>query len=406
MRKIKKINSSSFLSKIIDTVIGKGAYTLFMFLFTVICARLFGAETFGEYTYLFTLVTIFSYLITLGLDNGLVYSLPKDGKKYVSFAFLLNVISFLLISCLFIIFVDNRNFLKMLPIIGLFSLELMFFAIYKFTGNFRGYYLVNGILSMILRIIIVILLWFMYEDSINSIILGVTISLLIANLFYLYKSKIFFGPIYVNKELLKFSIPLIMANMTTIFLGKVGILMLGSMATNKDVAIYQIITQIAGFIGLLLIIFSSVFAPQIAKFFHEKEMQKVKYLYIKSTRILFGIGLAFAVIVILFSDEILWIFGDEFVDGKIALIYLVGGQFVNVAVGGVWTLLAMTGKPKLQMYANIFSLFLNIVLNAILIPYYGFLGAAISSMICISITNIIGYLIVSRTFNLKVFKFI
>src|SRR5699024_8610213 len=104
-----------------------------------------------------------------------------------------------------------------------------------------------------------------------------------------------------------------------------------------------------------------------------------KALYIKATRFLFVFSLISTFLLLVFSEFILSVFGAEFVQGQSALILRTLGQFVNIAVGGVWYMLSMTGKPKFQMYANSFALLLNILINFILIPKYGISGAAFAS---------------------------
>ncbi|WP_342470247.1 flippase [Ureibacillus sp. FSL K6-3587] len=402
----EKLIKNVFLKKILDSIVGKGAYSIFTLLFSLVCTRLFGAEIFGEYTYAFTIITILSIAAKFGLDNGLIYSLPKNKYKHVSFSFLANfVISILLIVVVWLL-TDNKILKLMLPIVWLYSVEYLFFSLYRSDGKFKEFYKINGFLSMVIRIGFVVLLFYILGQNIYSIIIATYISFIFSNIIYFIQNKYKFEKLILDVGLLTYSFPLLLSNMVSLLMGRIDILMLGSLGTKTEVGIYQIVVQISGLISVILVIFISVFAPRVANYYHNGEIEKIRQLYTKTTRVLFILSLMITMMIILLSEFILSIFGKDFINGQMALIYMCIGQFVNVAVGAVWTLMSMTGKPKFQLYSNIISLILSVILNLLLIPKFGMNGAAISTMFTISFTNIIGYVVVKKEFKVKVFKFI
>lgn len=405
-RLLNKIKKDNFLLKIIETFIGKGAYSIFTLLFTFICAKLYGAEVLGEFTFAFTIITILAIFSTMGLDNGLIYSLANTDNRQVSFGFLLNF----LLSIVLIIVVywlnDNSYLNLMLPVVWLYSLELLFFSLYRHEGKFKQYYIINGFLGMFIRVILVVIFYFTLGKDSTSLLYALIISLVVVNLLYFKEYKRMFGKIYFEKTLIYMSLPLLLTNVTALLIGKMDILMLKFFSTTSSVGIFQVILQITGIIAVVLSIFISVLAPRFAKLFKDSNIKELKELYIRSSRILLIIGLTFSSIIILFSEKILLIFGREFIVGKYALIFMCIGQFINVAVGAVWTLMAMSGKPKFQMYANLCALIANFLMNFLLIPIYGISGAGFASMFTIALTNIIGYIVVKKMYNINVFKVI
>ena len=74
---------------------------------------------------------------------------------------------------------------------------------------------------------------------------------------------------------------------------------------------------------------------------------------------------------------------------KYALFILLIGQFSNAISGSTGFILKMTDKEN--TYKNIMFSFVlvNIILNFILVPNYGMLGAAISSSVCVVSWNLI-----------------
>lgn len=404
--KIKgKLKSNEFIIKIIESFFGRGSFIIFTLLFSLVCTQLYGAEVFGMYTYVFTFVSVIMIIAKAGLDYGLMYSIPKNKYKHVSFSFVTN---FLISAILIVIvwnLVDDVYIQFMLPLIWFISAENIFFGIYRSDGKIKEYYFINGFISMILRVVLIIAFYYLSGKNEYSIAVGVYISFIFSNVMYLIQNRKKFEKIIFDKAYLMYSLPLILATMMSTLINKVDILMLGNMTSNTEVGIYQITIQVSNVVSVLLVVFNTVFAPQIAKLFHQEKISELKKLYINATRFLAAFSLITTSILLVGSEFILSIFGSEFVDGQKSLIIRSIGQFVNVAVGGVWFMLSMTGKPKFQMYANIIAFVINIVINLILIPLYGINGAAFASMITIIFTNVAGYMVVAKRFEVKVFKF-
>jgi O-antigen/teichoic acid export membrane protein len=91
---------------------------------------------------------------------------------------------------------------------------------------------------------------------------------------------------------------------------------------------------------------------------------------------------------VLFSNQVLGLFGEEFLAAKGAMVVLILGQLVNVGAGSVGYLMQMTGHQN--QCAMVFGSCagMNVVLNIILIPTLGVLGAAIATAFTRSLWNI------------------
>ncbi|MDQ0297881.1 O-antigen/teichoic acid export membrane protein [Salibacterium salarium] len=341
-----------------------------------------------------------------GLDNGLMYSIPKNNNKHISFSFIVNILLSIVIVVLLYVFIQDIYIRWMLPLIWLVSAERLFFGIYRSQGKIKEYYFINGFLSMIIRIGSIVGLYYVTGENEYSVALGVYISFIFSNVVYYIKNKKNFGEVNVDKEYLKYSIPLVFATMMSTIINRIDIIMIGNMTNESYVGIYEITFLVSNSVASLLIIFNTVFAPKIANLYHSGQIEVLQKLYVVSTRGLAIVALIITVIIIMNSEFILSVFGEDIVEGVTALNFRSIGQFINIAVGGVWLMLSMTGKTKFQLYANIFVCIVNISLNFILIPIYGINGAAFASMVSIVLINITGYFIVSRLFKVKVFKYI
>ena len=91
---------------------------------------------------------------------------------------------------------------------------------------------------------------------------------------------------------------------------------------------------------------------------------------------------------IIFARPILGIFGAEFVAARWGLTILVLGQLINVGVGSVGYLMIMTGHQNQSTYIFGFSALANVILNALLIPRFGTIGAAIATATTMALWNI------------------
>lgn len=97
------------------------------------------------------------------------------------------------------------------------------------------------------------------------------------------------------------------------------------------------------------------------------------------------------------------LFGNEFLVGEVALIILSFGQFINAATGPVGNLLMMTGKQDVNRNIVIATTVITVILNAVLIPIYGIIGAAIVNVIGTILFNVIPYFLVKRYFGFYTF---
>lgn len=391
---------NNFKKDLIYSGLGKFSYTFLTLIFTIVCTRLYGAEVFGEFTFNLTLINLLVVLVKVGFDNGLLYFVPKEGNKFNSFSFI--TVLLLAIACILLINIfSNDNILKIssLLIIG-FALESLFFSLYTINGEIKSYYKINGFYSMLLRIILVIVFYKYFEVNTTSIILAVFISLILSNLIYLIRFKSTFETIKIEKYFFNYSIPLLFASLMGSLLTKIDILILGVYRTDYEVGIYQTAILVSGVLSVILPIIINVYAPKVSILAAENKLQEIGKLHKKISKYLLLLAFIILVGVISLDRYILSIFGPEYLAAERALTFLMIGQFFNIAVGAVWTTMAMLGYPRYQFYVNIIILILNVILNLIFIPKFGIEGAAITTMISVIITNLSGHFFVKLKLKL------
>ena len=110
-------------------------------------------------------------------------------------------------------------------------------------------------------------------------------------------------------------------------------------------------------------------------------------------------SLPIALIILLFSKELLSIFGQEFIVGSTVLVTLTIGQLINAACGSVINVLNMVGDQIAARNIIIFATSINLVLNYFLISSIGIEGAAIATTISTLTWNSLAVLYIYKKYN-------
>ncbi|MBI5191625.1 MAG: flippase [Nitrospirae bacterium] len=197
-------------------------------------------------------------------------------------------------------------------------------------------------------------------------------------------------PVYATRELVSTSVPLMMGGVIVFLLMWTDTIMLGLLATTEDVGIYRAASQPT----ILLLLFQSaanaMYAPMVSEAHARGNSARMAGLFGTATRWVFYLALPAALVLISSADAVVSIFGPEFVDkGAPVLVVLTAAQLVNVMTGGVAVTINMTGRQKLEFYNSLAMFAVNLVLNLLLVPRYGVIGAAAATGVSIALVNLV-----------------
>ena len=119
-----------------------------------------------------------------------------------------------------------------------------------------------------------------------------------------------------------------------------------------------------------------VTGPEISAAIALADRQKASRIFVSATQILICVGWPFFISLAAFGHLILGFFGSGFTAGA-PLFYIIGAaMLVQMAAGGVQSVLLMSGKARWQLYNKLTALALALTLNLTLIPLWGLQGAA------------------------------
>ena len=104
-----------------------------------------------------------------------------------------------------------------------------------------------------------------------------------------------------------------------------------------------------------------------------------------------------------FNLTILSLFGNDFKKGYLALIIIATGAFFNSITGNVDQILNMTGNEQKVIRVMFVGFVLNILLNFMLIPNYGYVGAAFASFVVNIVVNTIFVIVIRKKLGFYTF---
>ena len=204
-------------------------------------------------------------------------------------------------------------------------------------------------------------------------------------------------------DILKVSIPLMFAQCVQFIMASTDKLMLGSMRSPEEVGIYFTAFKLSMFASIALMAINSIAAPIFAELYGKKDFDGLKKVAHQSSKIIFLATLPLVLVFFVFPEFLLGLFGEEFKVGVKAFVFLSVGKLISSLSGSAGNILQMTGKQVIFMNVLFVGAIVNVLLNFFLIPKYGINGAALASMISLSVWNLFMVYFVKKEFGFYTF---
>lgn len=205
------------------------------------------------------------------------------------------------------------------------------------------------------------------------------------------------------KNILRKSSPMALSAVTFFLMQSTDIILLGKFTDFVTVAYYAVAVKLATATALALQSVNVIIAPKIAEVFVRKDISELKKIIKNSTRLIFILSIPALIILGLFASFFLNFFGSEYVAAKSALLILLAGQFFNTLCGPVGIYMNMTGRQGKLQQILLVGFITNLLLNWILIPKYGMIGAATATAISMVLWNLIAVLYAWKKDRVKTF---
>jgi O-antigen/teichoic acid export membrane protein len=160
------------------------------------------------------------------------------------------------------------------------------------------------------------------------------------------------------------------------------------MATVSSVGVFSIVGRVSSVasVSSLSIYVSS--RPAMAQLHDRGDRETLTGLYTATTRWTLGLNLPFFLVMVLFADPLLLLFGEDFGEGATALTIMAFGELVNAGTGTCQGMLDMTGHTRAKLANTVLWTVLLIGGSALAIPRWGIVGAATASFVAIAAVNV------------------
>ena len=401
-----------------------------MFLLSLFLTNSFSAEIVGQYDFVRSFLMILSGASLLGTNQAIIYysGILTSKKSFGSIKSIYFKMNFLILIACAILYapllvidkeVINQIFNKQgaYELVSLSLQGLVFYSItmlnidtiraLKHTLISEGFrnifrYTPFFIFSIILYIIDspeYLVLWFIYGFVVIFVISTAVVYFFLFNKNFPKSAAHNFS----STEILRASYPMALSAISYFLMQSTDVLFISAYDTFESVAYYSIAVKLATVTALALISVNIVIAPKIASIYNDKNFSQLKLILKKATRMNVVISLPIIIILLFFSEYVLSTFGSNYILAKNALWILLIAQFFNSITGPSALYLNMTGRQKKLNVILVISLLINVLLNIILVPDFGMLGAAISTTISFVISKILASALVFYLDNVKTF---
>ena len=183
----------------------------------------------------------------------------------------------------------------------------------------------------------------------------------------------------LQREAIRFSASLFAVQALEYIFSSLDKIVLGHYLDARRVGIYVVAVSVTTLLPILLQSVNQIFSPTIADLHARGELEVLQRLYQTLTKWILGFTLPLAIVVCVFAAPLMQIFGSEFRVGWPILVIGTLGQVISCAAGSVGLLLIMSGHQDRLIRVQVKVAVGNIILNLVLIPIWGIIGAVVVS---------------------------
>jgi O-antigen/teichoic acid export membrane protein len=371
------------------------------------------AHQYGDYKVAYSLTMLASVLVLLGGDRLAPRILSKyiadnDNSAvssylacYIKRAFALSVVIIALVwflSYLHVIHFDadgHHALSLMIVAVPIIALSALLSRVLQ-SANLLAFSNLSWrvVLPLLKTCAVLVLAQLFISVNVELVIVAgimVVISIVVWQMWLLFKKNIVtLTPIesYTpDNELLKLSIPMMLAMLVTLLLNQSDLLMLEWLSNEHGVGHFAAANTLAHIIPVAQVTIASLFLPLIGKYL-DKEPNTAEKLFKQAKTITLIVTVLVAVLLWTFSTQLLTLFGSDYIDASTALLILIPSYGICALAALTATWLQYTGQGKQVVQFGVLALLVNLLANALLIPQFALTGAAMATAVSLSIWSI------------------
>ncbi|WP_299666345.1 flippase [uncultured Polaribacter sp.] len=354
--------------------------------------RLLSPEDFGIMSVFVSFVTLFSVILGLGIRGAIIRYYYEENDDFFDF-FNTNVtLSFfvcvILVILLFFFRVSVQGFfdipMKLIyfgVIISFFTVFIQLYQAYLQASKQSKFLSLQKVIQVFIGVSFsVIIMFYLAEDKYFGRSYAMLASVLTITVIIIYNIKNFFSFSLKKKYVvysLSFGLPILLHLISQNVLTTFDQVMINNILGEKEAGLYSIAYRI----GMIQnIVCTATLAAWTPIFYNKLNLKKYMEINVLTKKYVLIMTLV-SLILILFSKEILFIFADKSYHEAFSVIpFVVIGYFFFFLYSIYVAYSFYNKKTKFISISTIFVGILNIILNYYLIPIYGYIGAAWSTL--------------------------
>jgi O-antigen/teichoic acid export membrane protein len=389
------------------------------FLVQVMIVRYLSKADYGAFAYALSIASLGTTICLFGLDRAVtrfapIYHEREDYRKMAGTIAMALLTVLLLGLAVIMIFYGlqgylDRTFIKdnmaaalllilifFAPVDALNNLMNGMFAVFSKPGAifFRKYILGPG-----LEILVVVLL-IVGKSGVRFLAVGYLFSGILAIIIYgamliqmLRKMDLvrFFKPAIIQipaREILMFTIPLLTSDLVYVVMNSVDAILIEYFYNTGALAGLRAVQSTAKLNLFVLSSFALLFTPAAARMFARNDQKGINNLYWQNA--VWIAVVTFPIFILSFSlaqPITVLVYGQRYEDSALIMALFSLAYYFNAATGQNGMTLKVFGKLRLIVLINVAAAVLNLLVNLLLIPRYGALGAAFGTFITLIIFN-------------------
>lgn len=405
------INIKNSLLLIFEKVILLGM----AFLTSVLMARIAGPDVFGQYAYITSYVALFIPLSVMGLNNiatKFFVKYPKRSHHYFLTALLLRAMGalacvFLGIFAAYLMGVTTEQLSYILVLLILQSFTLFYIVEYYFLAKKQVIYTLKIRLAVVTIAGIGKILVILNGANLLLLIIIHGLEFVFIGLGYLalyYKQQHHIKQQYskaVNQQSLTSLFHkgkwLLFSGVAAALYLKIDQVMLASFHGTQQVAFYAAASKLSEFWYVFPILIANAFNPKLLQL-KQQSAEQYKTFLLTILSVMVAAALIVSLLMFSFSTPIItFIYGDDYqASAAILSIHVFATLFIfQRAILSKW--LIAEGHYKFSLFSHGAGAISNIILNYLLIPQYGGIGAAWATLFSYMIASFLSLSLTKQT---------
>ncbi len=195
---------------------------------------------------------------------------------------------------------------------------------------------------------------------------------------------------YDTKRWIGSALPLVFIELSRIMIQQISVIFLGVFDSPEQIAFFRIAHRASMLISFGLIAANLTIAPVSARLFTEDKKTRLQSIVTKSAAAVGLFSFPVGIVLILTGKWLIpAVFGSEYIKAYPMVVILCIAQLINTSSGFAGLLLNMAGFEKLTTRGVAIAAGLGIVMNMILVPAFGGIGAAVATGISLTVSNLL-----------------